>query len=144
MTQDFEKATAKNPTRKGKRLILVSSFAVGFLVIAFLLVCLIIGSGVHSISTKALREHPGDKVAALMVLVESEQHDYRDRNRAIWALGQLGDARALALLQKHYTGKDSDEKSELSQYELKKAIALCKGATNVGAYIWRHGSWGTS
>ncbi|MCX5753089.1 MAG: hypothetical protein NTW97_05515 [Candidatus Krumholzibacteria bacterium] len=144
MTQDLEKATLRTTARKGKRLMLVLSCGLGLLVVAFLLVCLSIGSGVHSISTKALREHPGDKVAALMVLVESEQYDYCDRNRAIWALGQLGDARALALLQKHYTGKDSDEKNELSQYELKKAIALCKGATNVGAYIWRHGSWGTS
>ena len=79
-----------------------------------------------------------------MVLVESEQHTYRDRNRAIWALGQLGDPRVLALLQKHYTGKDSDEKNELSQYELEKAIVLCKDATNIGAFAWRHGSWGTS
>jgi HEAT repeat protein len=112
-------------------------------VIAFLVICVIIGAGVHSISSMAMRELPGDKVAALMALVESEHHTYRDRNRAIWALGQLGDPRALSLLQKYYTGKDSDEKNELSQYELRKAIELSKGATNIGAGVWRHGSWGT-
>lgn len=144
MTQDLEKARPKRPPRKSKRRTLVLSFSLGFLVIAFLLICFIIGSGVHSISTMALREHPGDKIAALMVVVESKHHTYRDRNRAIWALGQLGDPRALPLLQKHYTGKASHEKNELSRYEIKKAIALCRGATNIGAYIWRHGSWGTS
>jgi hypothetical protein len=144
MPQDLEKATPKKSSRKSKRLTLVLSFGLGFLVIAFLLICFIIGSGVHSISTMALREHPGDKIAALMVVVESEHHTYRDRNRAIWALGQLGDPRALPLLQKHYTGKASNEKNELSQYELENAIMLCNGATNIGAYVWRHRSWGTS
>ena len=144
MTQDPERATPKKPSRKSKRFTLVLSLSLSVLVIAFLLVCFIIGSGVHSISTMALREYPGDKVTALMVLVESEHHTYRDRNRAIWALGQLGDSRAVPLLQKHYTGKASKQNNELSEYELEKAIVLCKGAMNVGAYIWRHGSWGTS
>jgi hypothetical protein len=143
MTQDFEKAPPKASTRKSERLILICSFGLSFLVIAFVLVCLIIGSGVYSISTMALREHPGDKVTALMVLVESEHHTYRDRNRAIWALGQLGDSRALRLLERHYTGKPSDERQELSQYELKKAIVLCRGATNISALIWRHGAMAT-
>jgi hypothetical protein len=144
MTQDVDRTIPKNSRRRSRRLALVLSFSAVFLVIAFLLMCLIVGSGVHSVSTMALREHPGDKVAALMAFVESEHHTYRDRNRAIWALGQLGDSRALPLLQKHYTGKASNDKNALSQYELGKAIVLCKGGTNIGAYVWRHGPWGTS
>ena len=142
MAQPVEKDPMRERRSKGKRLGLVLAIGAGLLVIAFLGISIIIGSGVHSVSSMALREYPGDKVGALMALVESEEHSVRDRNRAIWALGQLGDSRALVVLQKYYTGKESDEARELSQYELKKAIALCNGETNVGAYVWRHGSWG--
>ncbi|MCU0639952.1 MAG: hypothetical protein MUF59_08795 [Candidatus Krumholzibacteria bacterium] len=120
----------------------VVCFALGFLAISFLAVCFIIGHGVDSISEKALRDHPGDKVAALMALVESDQHTYHDKNHAVWALGQLGDPRALPLLRKYYTGAESGDDTSLSQYELGKAIELCDGETNIGAFIWRHGSWG--
>lgn len=56
----------------------------GLLAIAYLAVCLNIGSGVRSASGMAMREFPGDRVSALMALVESEQHSLRDRNRAVW------------------------------------------------------------
>ncbi len=141
---DSGKAAAGRPARMKRRLLIGLSCGLGFLVIVFLAACFIIGYGVHSIGEKALRDNPGDKVAALMILVESERHTYRDRNHAVWALGQLGDPRALALLQKHYKGGESDDNTSLSQYELKKAIALCEGETNIGAFIWRHGSWGTN
>jgi hypothetical protein len=112
--------------------------AAGYLAISW-----IIGSGVRSVSDEALRCDPGsagDRIGALMALVESEQYGIRERNRAIWALGQLGDPRALSVLEKHYTGGETEESGELSQYELKKAIALCKGATNISALVWRHGA----
>ena len=144
MTSDLEKSTACTPPRRRKRLMRVLYFTLAFLVIAFLAVCFIIGHGVNSISEKALRDHPGDKVAALMALVESEQHTYHDKNHAVWALGQLGDRRALPLLRKYYTGAESGDDTSLSQYELKKAIALCEGEINIGALVWRHGSWGAN
>ena len=127
---------ANNP----KRLISIFVGGVVLLAIAYVSISLAIGRGVRSISETALREFPGDRVPALMALVESEQASFRDRNRAIWALGQLGAARALPLLEKHYAGKESDERNELSQYELKKAIVLCKGATNISAFVWRRGA----
>ena len=71
MPQDFDNPSPMKPQRIRKRLSRVLYFALGFLVIAFLAVCFIIGHGVNSISEKALRDHPGDKVAALMALVES-------------------------------------------------------------------------
>ena len=142
MPSDLEKSTACSPTRRRKRLMRVLYFVLGFLVIAFLAVCFIIGHGVNSISEKALRDFPGDKVAALMALVESERHTFHDKNHAVWALGQLGDPRALPLLRKYYTGGESDMNTSLSQYELGKAIELCEGETNIGALVWRHGSWG--
>ena len=97
----------------------------------------LIGSGVHAASEAALLEQPGDRVLALIAYVESPKHTLRDRNRAIWALGQLGDARALPVLEKSYTGRDCDHARALCQYELRKAIRLCRGATNVAAVAWR-------
>jgi len=142
MAQPAGKDALSERRSKGRRLAFVLATGAALLVMAFLGTCVIIGSGVHSVSSLAMREYPGDKVGALMALVESKDRSLRDRNRAIWALGQLGDSRALVVLQKYYTAKESDEAGGLSQYELKKAIALCQGATNIGAYVWRHGSWG--
>jgi hypothetical protein len=117
------------------------------LMVLFLLTCGSIGGGVRSISDKALREYSGDRVTVLMAFVESEEQGFRDRNRAIWALGQLGDGRALPILEKYYAGgsleKREDLSRELSQHELKKAIHLCEGAVNISAVVWRHGALAT-
>lgn len=143
MNQDGGSTLQQKPARKMKRLKTALVAGVILLAIAYVGISLMIGRGVRSVSETALREFSGDRVTALMTLVESDRHGFRDRNRAIWALGQLGDPRALPLLENHYTGKESDERSELSQYELKKAIVLCKGATNISAFVWRRGALAT-
>jgi hypothetical protein len=97
----------------------------------------LIGSGVHAASEAALLERPGDRVPALMAYIESPKHTLRERNRAVWALGQLGDARALPVLEKHFTGRECEHGRVLCQHELRKAIRLCRGATNISAFIWR-------
>jgi hypothetical protein len=125
--------------KRGTHLVTAVLVVLGLAVAAFLVVGFSIGAGVRDISERALRDHPGDKVAALMALVESEAYSFRERNRAIWALGQLGDPRALPLLQKLSMGRTSDETVALYQYELKKAIALCRGGTNISALVWRRG-----
>ena len=67
--------------------------AIGLVLVAALFVGSgwLIGSGVHAASQAALLEQPGDPVPALMAYVESPKHTFRDRDRAVWALGQLGD-----------------------------------------------------
>ena len=97
----------------------------------------LIDSGVDAASEAALLEQPGDRVLALIAYVESSKHTLRDRNRAVWALGQLGDARALPVLERNLTGTDCDHQRALCQYELRKAIRLCRGGTNVAALVWR-------
>ncbi len=143
MSRDGGSGLQRKPANNPKRLITIFVAGAILLAIAYVSISLVIGSGIRSISETALREFPGDRVSALMALVESDRHGLRDRNRAIWALGQLGDARALPMLEKHYTGKESDERIELSQYELKKAIVLCRGATNISAFVWRRGELAT-
>lgn len=81
-----------------------------------------------------------DCVEALMMTLNDEKQGYRTRNHAIWALGQLGDDRALPVLQKYYTDNIPDREpldEVISQYELKKAINLTSGGLNIIAWMWR-------
>lgn len=83
---------------------------------------------------EAEREYGGDCTEALIKLLDDGQKSFRSRNSAIWALGQLGDSRALPVLQKYYTGNIPERESlykTVSQYELKKAINLAGGGFNI-------------
>ena len=62
-------------------------------------------SRVESIRLTAGQRYGGDKVSALIALARDNQAPYRLRNEACWALGQLGDPRALPVLRK----LDTDE-----------------------------------
>jgi len=114
-------------------------------VVVYVAISLVIGSSVRELAAVAQREHPqaGDDVTALIAYVDSPAHTLRDRNRAAWALGQLGDARALPVLEEQLTGKPCAHDSALCQHELGKAIRLCRGAPNVTAWMWRRGSPGS-
>lgn len=77
---------------------------------------------------------------ALSMQLEDEQQGFRTRNHAIWALGQFGDSQSLPTLLKYYTGNIPDREpldEMISQYELKKAIELAGGGTNIAAWAWR-------
>ena len=85
-----------------------------------------IQSGVRDATAIAVREYPGDGVLALVTLVDAPEHSFAERNRAVWALGQLGDARATPTLESHYSGSQCDHTRRLCQHELKKAIDLIR------------------
>ena len=106
--------------------------------LAFLTISWQIGSGVHAAGTMAVREYGGDRVSALIAYADSPSHSLRDRNRAVWALGHIGDPRALPFLEKQYTGKPCDHDRMLCQRELETAIRLCRGGVNLPALVWRH------
>ena len=75
-------------------------------------------------------------------MMEDDTRGFRVRNEAIWALGQLGDSRALPALQRLYTGNIPPREpldAGISQYELRKAVALTSGGQNPLALFWRHG-----
>ena len=107
------------------------------LLIAFVLICWSIRSGVKEMSAEAVSQYPGDRVEALMAYVDSDHHSLRQRNRAVWALGQIGDTRALPVLEKYYTGGPCDHANSLCQGELGKAIKACSGALNATAWLPR-------
>lgn len=111
--------------------------ALAVLLILYGFVSWSIGSEVKEISAKASSEYPGDKVEALIAFVSSEKHSLAERDNAVWALGQLGEKRALPALEKYYSGQRCDHSKYLCQHELRKAIKACKGGLNVSAWIWR-------
>ena len=106
----------------------------------FVATSLVIGDGVRQNCIRAQNIYGGDCVEALTSHLDDENNPYGERNSAIWALGQLGDSRALPVLGKYYTGDIPDREpwnGTISQYELKKAIKLAKGSFNITAFVWR-------
>ena len=93
----------------------------------FVVISLSIGLGVKAISSTAMNQHTGDRVEALIAHVKCETCSLGERNRAVWALGQLGDERALPVLDRYFTGKPCDHSRGLCQRELKNAIKLLEG-----------------
>ncbi|MGI5827511.1 MAG: HEAT repeat domain-containing protein [Patescibacteria group bacterium] len=101
---------------------------------------IVIGNSVRRECDKAQTKYQEDCISSLSLTLEDADNDFRTRNSAIWALGQLGDKRALPILEKYYTGNIPEKESfdnGLSQYELKKAIKLAQGSFNITHWIWR-------
>lgn len=116
--------------------ILITASIICFAVFFFTLIITsrIIGEDVKKWCLVAQDKYQDNCTAALSAYLEDERNDYKSRNSAIWALGQLGDKSALPVLEEYYTGKIPDKESlnkGISQYELKKAINLCKGGFNI-------------
>jgi hypothetical protein len=100
-----------------------------------------IGSDVKSQCKQAKSEYQGDCVTALISLLKDENRSFKSRNSAIWALGQIGNKQALPVLQSFYTDNIPPKESlndTISRYELKKAINLAGGGTNLTAIFWRY------
>ena len=78
---------------------------VGFIILVFLITSTWIGVDVQGRCQTAQGRYKGDCVEALIQVVDNNTNSFRDRNYAIWALGQIGDHRAKTILEKYYTGK---------------------------------------
>ncbi len=96
-------------------------------------VSLLIGAGLwihHDVAVivhEAQAMHPGNRIEALAALAETNIAPLDQRNRAIWALGQLADSRALPALERLQTHQACDHAHQVCQYELEKAIGFCAG-----------------
>jgi len=100
----------------------------GFATLVILLFILIavaewmIGSGVRNSIQSAQSHFPGKRVDALIALVQCEPCSLENKNRAVWALGQLDDPRALPVLEKYYTGKPCNHRTTICQEKLRIAL----------------------
>lgn len=123
-----------------EKLFYVIAIGVSIFLLFFVISCTWIGYEVKTQCQNAQREYGGDCIEALIVLLNDDSRGFRVRNDAIWALGQMGDSRALSVLQSYYTGSIPDREplnETISQYELKKAVNLTSGGTNLTAWAWR-------
>ena len=119
----------------------VATIGLSIFLLFFFICCSWIGYEVKNKCQEAKGDYGGDCVEALVELLGDESKEFRSRNDAIWALGQLGDSRALPILQSYYTGNIPPRESlnkTISQYELKKAINLASGGLNITAVFWRY------
>ena len=87
----------------------------------------------HLTGGEARQQFDGDRVTALMQLVDCTDCELRERQRAVWALGVIRDDRALAVLRKYHTGEECRHEIELCQYELGKAIKKTEGSWGLWA-----------
>lgn len=124
------------------KLFYIIAIGISVFLLFFVITCTWIGYEVKNQCQETISEYGGDCVGALTALLNDENRGFKARNDAIWALGQLGDSRALPVLQSYYTGNIPPREpydQTISQYELKKAINLTGGGINIGAWIWRNG-----
>jgi len=137
MEKQTEPKSSSRFTIIKKVLVFGSLICFTFLFIVYLWACFDTRSSVKEISAEAMQQYPGDRIEALITYVKNENHSLRQRNRAVWALGQIGDQRALPVLTESYTGRPCDHDNCLCQRELQKAIELCKGGLNATAWLPR-------
>ena len=108
----------------------------GIIFLSLVIISFWIGFSVKKECQKAQQEYRGDCVEALSAFVEDEKHSFKERNSAVWVLGQLGDPKALPVLKKYYTGEECQHDKFLCQHELKKAIKLAEGGFNITTLFW--------
>ena len=116
------------------------AFVLAVVIVGFFAASILIGSQVRAAMESAQQTQPGSGVAALVAVASSDEAPVAERNRAIWALGQLGAHSALPMLKSLASGgTECDHDAAICQREVRKAMALCEGRFNVGALVWRHG-----
>ncbi|MBW8016792.1 MAG: hypothetical protein FVQ82_11440 [Planctomycetes bacterium] len=76
----------------------------------------------------AQKAHPSesDDAASLIEYVNSSKHTLKQKNHAVWTLGQIGDERAAAALKPYETGTKCYHADDLCQKVLKQAIRKCE------------------
>lgn len=113
--------------------------AIAVVLVAFVATALVIGRQVDAAMARAQQAHSGDGVSALITVAGSSDAPVAERNRAIWALGQLGAGAALPVLRSLVDDAECSHGTAVCRREVGKALALCEGEFNVGALVWRHG-----
>jgi hypothetical protein len=128
---------SKNKIRES--ILFLGAIGISIGMLFFVVTCTVIGYEVKDVCEDAKDSYNANCVESLIMLLDDADQSFRSRNSAIWALGQLGDSRAVPVLERYYTG-DIPEKESLSggisQYELKKAIKLASGGLNITTWAW--------
>ena len=141
--QGDRKMSLKPTSRLRKILLRGTPIVLLVCAVVIILFSLYIELGVKNICALAMQAHPGDRVEALMKFVKTDGYGYNARvysknNRVFWALGQLGDKRALPVLKGLMTGEPCDHDTNLCQGEIMEAIQkLEANQFNLPKFLWR-------
>jgi len=84
-------------------------------------------SDVNNICNSAQGKFEGDKIEALISVLNSDSESLKNKNQAIWALGKLNDERALPILKNLQTDTECNHSRIVCQRELEKAINNLEG-----------------
>jgi hypothetical protein len=122
-----------------KWMIRISAPVFILLLALFSMIELAIGWGVKDSIRVAQEQFPGDRAKALITMVECESCNMKDRNQAVWALGQLDDARALRVLEKYCTGKPCNHLGNICQEKLRIALRHLRheDGNRYESFLWR-------
>ena len=135
-----EKNKTKIPFKLKRYIIYALSILFSFIIILYGIICWTIFLDVKKVCNKATREFKGDTIESLTELLNSDINSYEEKNDAIWALGQIGDPKALPLLEKFYTGNPCEKpcrrNQSICQREVSKAIQTCKGAFSATRWMY--------
>ena len=111
-----------------KKLILgtfVIVFASLFLVYAGLRTS--IWTDANQFAKQAAEQYSTDKTTTLLMYIDSDEYTFKEKNKAVWAMGVLKEKNALPKLEMMYTGEKCNHDSAICQYELYKAIHKIRG-----------------
>lgn len=123
-----------------KIIFIITGILVSIGVAFFIITSIIIGLHIQKQCNTAKAKYGNNCINGLIATLEDEKNDFRTRNDAIWALGQLGNETAYNTLNSFYTGIIPDREpldEGISQYELQKALKLTSGGINGTAWVWR-------
>jgi len=107
-----------------KYTLLISSLFI-FLCWVFLMV--LIKISVINISNQAKLDFQGDSIHALCYMAQSEDFSINERNKAIWALGQLKAEEAIPVLRNLLNHEECSHEIDICQREIKKSIRKIEG-----------------
>jgi hypothetical protein len=104
--------------------------------LAFGAIAMWIRTDARRISADAVSRFEGDRVHALISLVECDTCSLSARNRAVWALGRLQADAALPSLLARFDGQKCDHATRLCQHELQKAIHMIETRNRPLGVVW--------
>lgn len=113
--------------RVNKFLIIAMVVIVSSVLIIYIGLRVWIKSDIDKHVSYAVNEYGGDKVEALVDVLNSETVSLKAKNNAVWTLTYIGDQRALPALKSLQTGQECDHDRYVCQRELKRAIAQIEG-----------------
>lgn len=124
-----------------KRRIFIAT-AISLFVFTFLVIFSFhsIYQNVSDISIEAKNEFGLDTVESLMAVIKSKRSSFKEKNNAIFALGQIGDKRALPILIQLDTDeiqeKPWDSSKYIVQYKVEKATEQVNSSFSLTRWMY--------